>query len=201
VGKPWKPGKTTVALSAAAHPAARPSRIRREPVRITPDVPAKPQRPMNRRERDLYLGIAGILIFAAVIAMGIIAFSILTVVRDDPAAEARAAQFGQCYNAQGPNCVLDGGTIYVSGERIAIAGLEAPRITDATCDREHERGVEAATELALLLNSGPVTIGRRVRDQAGRIVRKVEVKGSDIAPRLIGDDVAHEVGSGLAWCH
>jgi micrococcal nuclease len=200
VGKPWKPGKTTVALSAAAHPAARPSRIRREPVRITPDVPAKPQRPMNRRERDLYLGIAGILIFAAVIAIGIIAFSIFTVVRDDPAAEARAAQFGQCYNAQGPNCVLDGGTFYLAGQRVEIAGIETPGILDAKCDREHDRGVDAATQLALLLNSGPVTVGPTFRDQSGRTVRKVEVKGSDLAVKMIGRDLAHEAGSGLSWC-
>ena len=65
MGKPWKPGKSTVALNAAARPLARPSRIRREPVQINANVPVKPQRPLNYRERELYLGIAGILIFAA----------------------------------------------------------------------------------------------------------------------------------------
>jgi endonuclease YncB( thermonuclease family) len=200
MGKPWKPGKSTVALNTAGRPLARPSRIRREPVQINANVPVKPQRPLNYRERELYLGIAGILIFAALIVVGITAFAIFTVVRDDPAADARAAEFTQCYNAQGPNCVLDGGTFYLAGQRVEIAGIETPGILDAKCDREHDRGVDAATQLALLLNSGPVTVGPTFRDQSGRTVRKVEVKGSDLAVKMIGRDLAHEAGSGLSWC-
>jgi len=201
MSKHWKPGKQTVELAAPASPAARPSRIRRAPVPINSNVVAAPRRRANSRERDLYLGIAGVLAFAAAIAAGIVAISTFTVSHDDPTADARALEFSQCYNAQGPNCVLDGGTIYVSGERIDIAGLEAPGITDARCDSEHDRGVEAATQLALLLNGGPLTVGPRVRDQSGRIVRKVEVRGRDVALTMIGRDVAHEAGSGLSWCH
>jgi len=201
VSKHWKPGKTTVQLSAAGRPAARPSRIRREPVALNANVPAKPQRPLNYRERELFFGIAGILIFGTLIAAGIIALSIFTVFRDDPAADARATQFNQCYAAAGPNCVLDGGTIYLAGERVEIAGIDAPKIAEARCDREHDRGTEAATELALLLNGGRVSIGAPFRDSTGRSVRKVEVNGRDVALRMIGQDLAHEANSGLAWCH
>ena len=201
MSKHWKPGKTTVQLSAAGRPAARPSRIRREPVALNANVPAKPQRPLNYRERELFFGIAGILIFGTLIAAGIIALSIFTVFRDDPAADARAAQFNQCYAAAGPNCVLDGGTIYLAGERVEIAGIDAPKIAEARCDREHDRGTEAATELALLLNGGRVSIGAPFRDSTGRSVRKVEVNGRDVALRMIGQDLAHEANSGLAWCH
>ena len=201
MSKHWKPGKTTVQLSAAGRPAARPSRIRREPVALNANVPAKPQRPLNYRERELFFGIAGILIFGTLIAAGIIALSIFTVFRDDPAADARAAQFNQCYAAAGPNCVLDGGTIYLAGERVEIAGIDAPKIAEARCDREHDRGIEAATELALLLNGGRVSIGAPFRDSTGRTVRKVEVNGRDIARHMIGQDLAHEANSGLAWCH
>ena len=170
MSKHWKPGKKTVALN----PAPRPSRIRREPVQLNPNVPAaRPQRPINYREIELYGGIVGILVFAALIAAMVIGLAVFTVFRDDPEAEARAMQFSQCYNAQGPNCVLDGDTIYVGGERVEIAGIEAPGITDARCDKEHDRGVEAATQLALLLNSGPVTVSLPFRDQSGRTVRPV----------------------------
>ena len=110
MSKHWKPDKKTVVLS----PAARPSRIRREPVQLNPNVPARPQRPINYREIELYGGIAGILVFAALIAAMIIGLAVFTVFRDDPDADVRALQFSQCYNAQGPNCVLDGGTIYVN---------------------------------------------------------------------------------------
>lgn len=198
MSKHWKPGKKTVELS----PAPRPSRIRREPVRLNPNVPAKPQRPINYREIELYGGIAGILLFAALIAAMIIGLAIFTVFRDDPAADARALQFSQCYNAQGPNCVLDGDTIYVDNKRVEVAGIDAPGIADAKCDAEHDRGIAAATELAMILNSGPVTLGEPFRDSlTGRTVRKVEVKGRDVAPRMIADDVAHEPNSGLTYCH
>lgn len=198
MSKHWKPGKKTVELN----PAPRPSRIRREPVQLNPNVPAKPQRPINYREIELYGGIAGILLFAALIAAMIIGLAIFTVFRDDPAADARALQFSQCYNAQGPNCVLDGDTIYVDNKRVEVAGIDAPGIADAKCDAEHDRGIAAATELAMILNSGPVTLGEPFRDSlTGRTVRKVEVKGRDVAPRMIADDVAHEPNSGLTYCH
>jgi micrococcal nuclease len=194
VGKHWKPGKKTVELD----PQPRPSRIRRDPVTIV--GPARRQRPSNQRERDLFFGIAGILVFGTIIAAGIIAFSIFTVLRDDPAADARYARFGQCYNAEGPNCVLDGSTVYVGGERVQIAGIEAPKIADAKCDREHDRGIEAAVQLAQLLNSGPVTLGQPFRDQSGHMVRKVEAKGRDVALNLINQSVAREAGSSPSWC-
>ncbi|MEP6983370.1 MAG: hypothetical protein ABI853_06970 [Sphingomicrobium sp.] len=196
MSKHWKPGKKTVALN----PAARPSRIRRDPVPLNGNGPTKPPRPSNTRERELYFGIAGIIIFAAAIVAGIIGFSIFTAVPDDPTAAARAAQFGQCYNAQGPNCVLDGDTFYVGAKQVAIAGIEAPRIADARCPAERDRGVTAAVELAELLNSGRVTIGAATRDPSGRAVRKVEVKGRDVATTMIDRSLAREAGSSPSWC-
>jgi endonuclease YncB( thermonuclease family) len=196
VSKHWNPGKKTVELN----PAPRPSRIRRDPVAINGPTAVKPRRAYSR-ERELFFGIVGILIFAALIGAGIIAFSIYTVFRDDPEADARATRFSQCYNAQGPNCVADGGAIYAAGERVQIAGIEAPRIGDAECPNEHDRGIEAASLLAEILNSGPVTIGPPFRDQIGRTVHKVEVKGRDVGLKMIGEGAAHETASGLTYCH
>lgn len=192
----WKPAKKTVELN----PAPRPSRIRREPVQLNPNVPVRKPRPVNYREIELYGGIVGILIFAALIAAVIFALAMFTVFRADPEADARALQFTQCYNAQGPNCVLDGGTIYVNNARVEIAGIDAPGILDAKCDNERDRGISAASELAMLLNSGPVTVGTPFRDQSGHSVSKVEVKGRDVALTMISQDVAREPNSGLAWC-
>jgi len=193
----WKPAKKTVELS----PAPRPSRIRREPVQLNPNVPVRRPKPVNYREIELYGGIVGILIFAALIAAVIFALAMFTVFRADPEADARALQFTQCYNAQGPNCVLDAGTIYVNNARVDIAGIDAPGILDAKCDSERERGISAASELALLLNSGPVTVGTPFHDQDGRSVSKVEVKGRDVALTMINQNLAHEPNSGFAWCH
>jgi hypothetical protein len=32
-------------------------------------------------------------------------------------------------------------------------------------------------------------------------VHKVEVKGRDVALKMIGDNVAHAPNGGLGWCH
>ena len=196
MSKHWKPVKKTIELATPA----RPSRIRRDPVQLNPNLPARPQRPVNYRERDMYLGIAGILIFAAVIGAVIVMAAMFTVLHDDPAADARAAQFNQCYAAAGPNCVEDGGTIYMNGTRIEIAGIDAPAINGAKCDLERDRGIGAATLLAMVLNSGPVSVGPAFTDQSGRTVHKVEVKGRDVAQTMIEQDAVHEANGGLAWC-
>ena len=197
VSKHWKPAKKAVELN----PAPRPSRIRRDPVTLVGPPSTRRKRTANLREIELYGGIAGIVIFAGLIVAAIIALAMFTVFRDDPEADARAARFSQCYNAEGPNCVLDAGTIYVSNARVDIAGIEAPKILDAKCDAEHDRGTAAAVGLAEILNSGPVSVGPAFRDQIGRTVHKVEVKGRDVALTMIGQDLAHEANSGLAWCH
>ncbi len=195
----WKPGKTTVPLDSPAR-AARPSRIRREPVAINANVPARRERPHNFRERDIIFGVTGIIVFALAIAAGTLGFSIFTAVHDDPADAAAAAQFSQCYNAQGANCVLDGSTIYMAGQRVDIGGMEVPSIANARCQTEHDRGVEAAVGLVELLNSGQVTLGATMRDISGRAGRKVEVDGADVASKMIGRGLAREPGSGSGWC-
>ena len=196
MSKHWNPGKATVQLDAGA----RPSRIRRAPVAINANIPARPQRPANIRERELFFGIIGIVTFGVVIAATLIGFSVFTTFRDDPAADAAIAQFSQCYNAQGPNCVLDGDTIFVDGQRVEIGGMLVPKIADARCDQEHDRGVQAAVGLAELLNSGEVTIGGTVRDIAGRVGRRVEVRDRDVALTMIGQGLARDPAGSSDWC-
>jgi micrococcal nuclease len=199
VSKHWKPGKKFVELEPAARPVARPSRIRRDPVQINSNTLAAPRR-RTSRERELFLGIAGVLIFATGIAAGIIALSIFTVTHPDPAAETRAAEFSQCYNAQGPNCVLDGGTIYVDGQKVEIAGMSAPKIQGAQCDEERSRGIDSAVRLADLLNSGRVTLGESVREPDGQVRRKVEVNGNEVGVAMIDAGAARDYGSSGGWC-
>jgi endonuclease YncB( thermonuclease family) len=196
VSKHWKPGKKTVTL----RPAVRQSRIRREPVRLEPQVdPVKAE--ARAREREMWGGVAGVLLFAVALAVLVVGVSVATLFHEDRAAAARALRFGQCYNAEGPNCVLDGATIYVARQKVTIAGVEAPQIQDARCDAERSRGIDAAVRLADLLNSGKVTVGAPFRDAYGRAVRKVQVNGEDAGGTLITAGVAREYdGSPQGWC-
>ena len=196
MSKHWKPAKKTVAL----RPAVRASRIRREPVRLEPAPdPAKVE--AKAREREMWGGVTGVLLFAAALAVLVVGVSAATIFRDDPDAAARANRFGQCYNALGPNCVLDGATIYVARQKVTIAGVDAPQIQDARCDAERSRGIDAAVRLADLLNSGKVTVSAPFRDAAGRTVRKVQVNGEDVGAAMVEAGVAREYdGTRQSWC-
>lgn len=191
MSKPWKPGKKSVELNVSA----RPSRIRRDPVRLEKKVEAV------TREREILGGVTGVLLFAAAIVALVVGIAVATFSNYDPAAAARAGHFGQCYNEPGPNCVVDGGTIYVGGEKVAIAGMEAPDIRGAACAAEQSRGIEAALRLADLLNSGKVTVSRTFTDEYGRDVRKVQVKDKDVGKAMIEAGLARTYnGKNKSWC-
>jgi micrococcal nuclease len=191
VSKHWKPRRQPVAL--------RPSRIRREPVRLEPQLdPVKVE--ARAREREMWGGVAGVLLFAAALMVLAVGISAFTLFRDDAAATARARLFGQCYNT-GPNCVLDGDTIYVRGEKVDIAGVQAPAIEAARCPDERSRGIDAAVRLADLLNRGKISVGPAFRDPFGRAVRKVQVDGEDVGRTMIAAGLAHEYdATSPGWC-
>jgi endonuclease YncB( thermonuclease family) len=187
--------------------AVRPSRIRREPVRLQNIAPPLSKAELEKavarsRKLEVWGGVGGVLLFGAGLAVAIVGISAATIFRDsDPAAAAQAARFVQCYSTDGSNCVLDGGTVYVAGEKVAIAGIEAPQIQDAQCDDERNRGIGAAVRLADLLNSGKVTVSRSFRDSYGRDVRKVKVNGEDVGAAMIDAGVAREYdGKQPDWC-
>lgn len=197
--KQWKPGKKTVELRpapGAAQGAARPSRIRREPVPLAhKEVEPKPDSP----ERDIRRGVAGVALFGIACAALIVGFSDITSSRNAPAPPT--AEFGHCYNHSGPNCVLDGDTIYLAREKIEIAGMDAPEIGAARCPAERTRGIEAAVKLLELLGRGKPAITGSERDSDGQLLRKLEVNGRDVGAAMVSAGVARELGGGRrSWC-
>lgn len=175
--------------------AVRPSRIRRDPL----PVAQKLDKVEISEEREIWGGVAGILLFAAVLAVGTVGISAATLFRSaEPSAPP--PRFGQCYNAGGPDCVVDGDTIYLGGRKVEIAGIATARIQDASCDGERIRGIDAALQLATLLNKGDVTLGGSVRDSDGQLRQRVEVDGEDVSAAMIGSGVAHQPGGDRNWC-
>lgn len=189
MSKPWNPKKSTVAL--------KPSRIRRDPVQLQAVVKAAPV----SREREIAGGIAGILLVATTLFAAIVGISAATYFRDDPKAAAEALRFGQCYNNGGPNCVVDGETIYVARQRLTVAGMDVPAIEAAQCDAERDLGINAAVGLADLLNRGRVSVGPPFADESGREVRSVTVGGKDVAKTMIKQGLARKPGGETkGWC-
>lgn len=185
MGKQWKPQKKTVALA--------PSKIRREPLRL--DEKVKPESP----EREISMTVVGVVVIALACAALIVGIAIVT--QRNAQAEAARPAFGQCYNTSGGNCVLDGDTIYLGGQKVELAGFDAPEVRGAECPAEAERGVDAAVRLLALLNKGPVTVARMERDSDGLVRPRIEVGGRDVATAMINAGVGREIEGGRRnWC-
>jgi micrococcal nuclease len=186
--KQLKPRRQTVEL--------RPSRIRRDPVRLASPVQPKPESP----EREAWSTVTGVVLFALAGTVLIVGIGSATAWMSGAAAEAPRPQFGQCYNEYGPNCVLDGDTIYLGGQKLQIAGMDAPEIQGAQCEDERSRGIAAAVKLAELLNGGKVTMAGAEREPDGQIRRKIQVDGVDVGPAMVDAGMARDPGSGQSWC-
>lgn len=192
MSKIWKPGKPTVELPSEP----RPSRIRRDPVRLGPKVEPKPVSP----EREILTAVAGVVVVAAACAALIVGVSQVTYSKA-PAVAAAVPTFGYCRTGGGPDCVIDGDTFLMAGERVEVAGIDAPEIHPSRCAEEASRGIEAAIRLRRLLNSGTVTLAGTEREADGRMLRKVEVAGRDVGAAMIAGGVAREYGGGpRSWC-
>ena len=118
-------------------------------------------------------------------------------------AGATATNFGLCHTGGGTNCVVDGDTFYLNGEKVRVAGIDAPETHPPRCLEESRLGKAATDRLRELLSSGAVTLTSidRDADAYGRKLRNVQVNGSDVGEVLIAEGLARPYGSGRrSWC-
>jgi micrococcal nuclease len=91
----------------------------------------------------------------------------------------------------------------MNGDKVRIAGIDAPETHPPRCTEEARLGEAATEKLQALLNSGAVTMTSidRDRDTYGRLLRDVQVDGADVGEALIAERVAREYGTGRrGWC-
>jgi endonuclease YncB( thermonuclease family) len=113
------------------------------------------------------------------------------------------ASFGYCHTGGGTNCVVDGDTIWLGGEKIRVADIDAPETHPARCATEQALGDRAARRLRQLLNQGAVSLAPvdRDRDRYGRKLRIVLVDGRSVGDRLVGEGLARPYAGGRRpWC-
>lgn len=111
--------------------------------------------------------------------------------------------FRLCHVGGGTNCVVDGDTIYLHGQKIRIAGIDAPETHDYKCRSEKALGDRATRRLRQLLNSGSVSLSSIDRDEDvyGRKLRNVAVNGADVGDALVNEGLARPYrGSKMGWC-
>lgn len=112
-------------------------------------------------------------------------------------------RFGLCPNGGGANCVVDGDTFRVDGERIRIADIDAPETHPPRCAEEARLGAAATRRLQALLNLGPVRleIAGRATDRYGRKLRVVRRGGRSLGAQLVHEGLAREwTGRRRPWC-
>ena len=136
---------------------------------------------------------------AAVAAVGL---SLPDLSKRAAAAEVRVT-FGLCPTGGGRNCVVDGDTFRLGGERIRVADIDAPETHPPRCAREARLGAAATHRLRALLNQGPVVLVRADRDtdRYGRKLRIVTRDGASLGEKLVEEGLARRWGGARRpWC-
>lgn len=113
------------------------------------------------------------------------------------------ADFSMCHTGGGYNCVVDGDTIWLEGEKIRIADIDAPETHEPRCSAEKALGDRATIRLQQLLNSGTITLQSidRDRDPYGRLLRVVIVDGESVGDTLVNEGLARWYEGGRRpWC-
>jgi len=113
------------------------------------------------------------------------------------------ASFGLCHSGGGTNCVVDGDTLWIGGQNVRLADIDAPETHEPRCAAEQALGDRATRRLHRLVNSGVVTQTsiERDHDRYGRKLRIVAVGGASVGDTLVGEGLARWYEGGRrSWC-
>lgn len=93
--------------------------------------------------------------------------------------------------APGPrdNCVHDGDTVWIQGEKIRIADIDTPEL-NGKCEHERRLALRASNRLVELLNAGEFEIVRTGRDRYGRTLATLHKSGRSIGDQLVSEGLA-----------
>ncbi len=100
--------------------------------------------------------------------------------------------------------MVDGNTSWYRGEKIRIADISTPEISNSKCASEKSLGEQAKQRLLELLNVGPFRVvrsGSRDKDKDGRLPRVIERDGQSLGMILVDEGLAHaRDGRMHPWC-
>jgi endonuclease YncB( thermonuclease family) len=104
--------------------------------------------------------------------------------------------------AAGPrdNCVVDGDTFWLAGEKIRIADIDTPEM-NGECASEKEMARQARDRLRVLLNRGEFAVHREGEDRYGRTLAVVTIDGRSVGDALVSEGLARTwIGRREPWC-
>ncbi|RIV75616.1 thermonuclease family protein [Pelagerythrobacter aerophilus] len=104
--------------------------------------------------------------------------------------------------APGPrdNCVVDGDTFWLAGEKVRIADIDAPELS-GECPSEKARARQARDRLLAILNAAPFEIHRQGEDRYGRTLAIVVNARGSVGDQLVAEGLARTwSGRREVWC-
>lgn len=121
------------------------------------------------------------------------------------ATAAATISFTLCAGSSDTDCVIDGDTIRMNGDKIRLVGFNTPEISKPACAAEAAKGEQAKRRLLELLKSGELSFSATAdqdQDRYGRLLRQVTVGGDDVADTLISEGLAepYQGGQKRNWC-
>jgi endonuclease YncB( thermonuclease family) len=109
--------------------------------------------------------------------------------------------FTLCPPGPRDNCVVDGDTFWLRGEKIRIADIDTPEVSEPQCAAEKALGDRATRRLLVLLNRGPFKLQGDKQDRHGRLLRVVARRGRSIGDQLVREGLARTwSGRREPWC-
>jgi len=104
--------------------------------------------------------------------------------------------FQNCATGSRAACVVDGDTIWLDGEKIRIADIDTPEVSEPKCSSELVLGKRATDRMLELINDGPFELKAWPGRDADRYGRKLRVLVRD--SRSLGDILVSE-GLARTW--
>ena len=124
----------------------------------------------------------------------------------DNAAESAvtsSTQFNVCSQGVRLNCVVDGDTFWMNGEKFRIADIDAPELQKPQCAAEYEKAKAATSVLLEWLNIGAFAyrVPPERTDRYGRTLVILSRNGQVFGDSLVSQQLAHPWnGHKLPWC-
>ncbi len=122
----------------------------------------------------------------------------------EAAQSGQFARFQKCASGARYNCVVDGDTLWISGQKVRVADIDAPEISTPKCASELALGNKATDRLIELVSEGPFQLQAwpgRDTDRYGRELRVLVRDGRSLGDRLVSEGLARTwSGRREPWC-
>lgn len=118
-------------------------------------------------------------------------------------AEQFNVDFDECSGPVRDDCVVDGDTFWLKGEKVRIADINTPEVSEPQCPAEAALGAKATQRLIELLNGGGFSMETvdRDEDRFGRKLRIVTRGGDSLGEVMVTEGLAERWrGYKGSWC-